>query len=291
MSKVHKTPQEKSDRKRNLSSPNEQLDPKKTKPETSSPSAMPSIEEDINPEVDGNVATARITLDESDLEKISKLLEDSFQNTFESRIAVLVANVVEQVMGHVNDKVSSLIEENAALKARVATLELKSDASEQYSRRNLLRISGIPEDPSEDTDEKVLGIAKSLGATISLEDIDRSHRSGTRKTFASAAASKGPVKPRDILVKFSTYRARQKLFTLKSKLKTTGYSGVFLNEDLTHVRKGIFFEARKLKKAKYINSVWSHDGLIIIKDNNLKTHRVETVEALSKLRHELGVPN
>lgn len=75
------------------------------------------------------------------------------------------------------------------------------DASEQYSRRNSLRISGIPETVNEDTDQVVLHVAETVGVNILPSGIDRSHRlgkSGNRQT-------------QDILVKFTSYRARERV--------------------------------------------------------------------------------
>ena len=83
-------------------------------------------------------------------------------------------------------------------------------------------------------------------------------------------------KPRQILVKFSNYRARQRVFKAKSRLRKKGrnpkqpwavgnseftpaegevsndqpnkYSGVFLNEDLTKLRANLLWKARCKKK-------------------------------------------
>ena len=62
---------------------------------------------------------------------------------------------------------------------RIQALERKLEDSEQYSRRNCVRIFGIPERKGEKTDDIVLTIAKEkLGIDIDINDIDRSHRTG-----------------------------------------------------------------------------------------------------------------
>ena len=88
------------------------------------------------------------------------------------------------------------------------SLEKAVDQGEQYSRRNCLRITGVPEEATENTDEIVLKLAFDLGTDIRLSDIDRSHRFGR---IDSARA-----RPRDIIVKFAT---RQKLYKVRSSLK------------------------------------------------------------------------
>ena len=97
---------------------------------------------------------------------------------------------------------------------------------EQYSRRDSVRITNNwPESDKEDTDELVVQLCEAVGSENKPEDISRSHRVGK------------PVndgKPRPVLVKFTSYRARQKLFVKRSKLK--GAKGVnanvYINADL-----------------------------------------------------------
>ena len=68
------------------------------------------------------------------------------------------------------------------------------DNAEQYSRRNSLRMSGVPETATENTDTLVLDAARAINSDIDLCDIDRSHRVGRPRAG----------KPRDIIVKFAT---------------------------------------------------------------------------------------
>ena len=90
---------------------------------------------------------------------------------------------------------------------------------------NCLRISSVPEDTSEDTDKLVIDVARAVHADISQSDIDRSHRLGKRPT-------------RDIIVKFTSYRAREKLVTKRGDLKRSlHFNGVNVNEDLTQNSK------------------------------------------------------
>ncbi|KAH3883891.1 hypothetical protein DPMN_007859 [Dreissena polymorpha] len=95
-------------------------------------------------------------------------------------------------------------------------------------------------------------MAQHLGAMLSIDEIDRTHRLGARKHVGS--------KPRDIIVKLVSYRARQKLYNVKSKAKTPGhYRRVYVNEALTRHRSEIFYDARKLVSDKYVDSAWTHD--------------------------------
>ena len=153
-------------------------------------------------------------------------------------------------------------------------LEQQADQAEQYSRRNCLRISGYKEQQNEDTDEIVMKLASDIGCNLQLTDIDRSHRIGR-------PAGRGD-RPRDIIVKFSTYRNRQKLYKQRTALKVNGHPGVFVNEDLTKLRSGLLYNARKLLKAKLIKGAWSSDGIILVKDKNDSVSRICSASDLVK---------
>ena len=82
------------------------------------------------------------------------------------------------VLEGLQTKVATLEKENQDLRDRVEKLEAKADAAEQYSRRNCLRITGVPEDKAADTDRYVLDLSRAIGEEIVLTDIERSHHAG-----------------------------------------------------------------------------------------------------------------
>ena len=68
-------------------------------------------------------------------------------------------------------KVDELQTENKQLRAHL-------DELEQYGRRPIVRISGIPESPTEDTQTKILEVTAKAGIDLSADDIVVSHRVG-----------------------------------------------------------------------------------------------------------------
>lgn len=179
-------------------------------------------------------------------------------------VKAAVETAMESKLSEIKEENARLTKENVELTARVSKLESALDESEQYSRRNSLRVSNIKEDSSENTDEIVLNIANELNVEMSPNDIDRSHRVG----------KPSPTKTRDILVKFATYRARQRLYNNRSSLKNSGYDGVFLNEDLTKGKSKLLYQARLKVKGNYLHGAWSTDGRLFIKDCNDKLFRL-----------------
>ena len=156
--------------------------------------------------------------------------------------------------------------------------EISADNAEQYSRRNCLRISDVPENNDEVTDNIVLDLATAIDADIKLEDIDRSHRLGKPKSRDSSDDT--PARPRDIIVKFSIYRARQKVYKARALTKQRGYKGIFINEDLTKNRSLLLYEARRRFKSKQLQGAWSSDGTILIKHFDNTVVKITSVSQL-----------
>ena len=83
---------------------------------------------------------------------------------------------------------------------------------EQYSRKSTLKLEGIDEPHEENPFNTVLKVWEylQLNPPMTLEDIDNCHRVGK-------VADKGP--PRSIIVKFTSYRARKRLYDARSALR------------------------------------------------------------------------
>ena len=289
-------------KKRELSSPEFSLDIKKNKPSSLSSesdleisdlsdiTALPPITEMASSDTSesaGSAGSSHIVIPPSELSKISEMLKD----TFRGEIVNLVDSVVQGVLKGINDRIASLEarnstleSQNTALMSRVAVLEKAADQAEQYSRRNNIRISGCPEVANEDTDNIVLKMASDIGCDLQLHEIDRSHRVGK--------PGENRTRPREIIVKFTSYRARQKLYKMRVALKDHGYQGTFLNEDLTQYRSKLLYEARKVVKAERAKVAWSSDGNILIKDFGDIIHRLNTANDLLTINFppKPGVP-
>ena len=112
-----------------------------------------------------------ISLSEEAIQKIS----DTLVATFRIHIESIVENVVSSVIAKFTSKLEALehantqlINENSELKATIGLFEIKLDDQEQYARRNLVRVSGIPEINPENTDGIILKMSDAIGSGISL---------------------------------------------------------------------------------------------------------------------------
>lgn len=196
-----------------------------------------------------------------------------------SVVKTAVAEAVDTQLKQVKEDNKRLLSENESLKVRVSQLESIAEQSEQYSRRNSLRISNIPEVEEEETDAIVIEIADALDIDIRGYDIDRSHRVGKPDTN----------KKRDILVKFATYRARQRLYGARANLKKTRFNGVYVNEDLTKSRSKLLWEARQRVKGDFLWGAWSADGRLFLKDVKDKVHKLTCSDDIVKFASKVPV--
>ena len=131
------------------------------------------------------------------------------------------------------------------------------DRQEQYSRRNCPFVHGVEGNNNEDTDQEIIKIVKNdLGEEITIHEIDRTHRSGKRKLDNNV--------PQSIIVKFTRYNVRYKIFKSKKKLKG---KTVTIAEILTNRR---VVELKTASEMHGFINAWPQDGKILFSDVNDK---------------------
>ena len=185
-------------------------------------------------------------------------------NTVRESLSDIVGESFRAEIAFLKAELSKKDGEIDALKRRVDTLESQNDSLEQYTRRNSLRVTGLQEDPNENILDRTLHMFNStmqVEPPITTNDIDRVHRVGKRSSS----------KTRSIIIKFTSYRARQ-VALKKRKAFQIAVPNAYINEDLTVKRSTMMYKARMMKRQGYIKDCWTHDGTMIIKDNNDETH-------------------
>ncbi|XP_046563249.1 uncharacterized protein LOC124272152 [Haliotis rubra] len=193
----------------------------------------------------------------------SALMLPQLQDKFKQAFMLVAKDVVEAVLREYIEPMQKEIKELRT------ELRMKTDELEQYSRRNSLRISGLPEDIHEegrDTENIAMEVLRGLHQTLSPSDIDRCHRVGR----------KSKDKHRDIIIKFVNYNDRNKVIINRRKLRDTRCN-VYINEDLTRHRSRLYKLARELKKQGRIESTWTRDGRVNI---------LEQIEGRTRVIHD-----
>lgn len=261
---------------------------KKKKPESKG-KQVADTSSPVSPDTQLIIDKVMFAMNEQMNEQIS-IIKNTITEQVINSVAEMGKSLSDVIQTSINDRMTSLEQENKLLHNQV--LELKTeldnmkmssgkslDTMEQYSRRNCLRIAGVPESPEENTDDIILDIAKSANVALSLHDIDRSHRLQPRKPLNTDQSSR----PRDIIIKCVSYRSRDAFFRAKYHLKNSQcYSNVYINEDLTRNRAALLKSARNLVKIKNssVISAWSRDGRIYVKYADESRRVIETINDL-----------
>ena len=141
---------------------------------------------------------------------------------------------------------------------------------EQYSRRDCVEIRGVPINPhhEENTDDIVVKVAKLMDVTITEQDISISHR------LPQAKDSKyHPT----IIAKFQSRKKREIFYKSRANLKNKStkdlditykfHNNIYINESLTKRNQDLFKVCLKAKKSIGLQSVWSNNGKIFLKEN------------------------
>ena len=188
-------------------------------------------------------------------------------------------SVHDQKLDDMSNAIKDLKQEIQMKDNHIQKLEEKIDELEQYSRRNCLIISGIGETENENTDRTFLKFANDvLKAEIKPEDIDRTHR-----LPRPPGHTNGHSKPRNLVVKFTTYNARKRVYDKRTELKHLKQN-IFINENLTKTRNELFYEARKMVKDKKVKSAWTIDGNIFIRDNEDRPRKIKNKSEITQYR-------
>lgn len=227
------------------------------------------MESFANPKV---ISVLSRSLSDNLVRQVTGKIQDSLHvnteilQSIESKIdrTVEKVNKLESEVMALNSKVKPIDGLVSEFRRLETNLTQESDDIRQYLRRNNLRIFGLPESPGESTDQLVVKVAKDLGMTMTLSDIDRSHRVG----------KPGGQHPRAILCKFVSYAVRRQFLANRKQLKG---SKVAIKEDLCRARLVLLNHAIN----KYgMRNVWTNDGDILVNHEN-RIHRISSMSQLA----------
>ena len=123
-------------------------------------------------------------------------------------------------------------------KIKHTELKLQDDEREQYTRRQCLRINGVPTSPNETADDclkQVINVFKDSGVAVPEVVLDRAHRIGRPNG-----------KSRPIIVKFSTWRHRTCVYRARKHIREK--FGFSVQPDLTKSRLDLLTKVKELCK-------------------------------------------
>lgn len=137
----------------------------------------------------------------------------------------------------------------AMLRQQLQLLTKGFDEHEMHARRKVLLLHGLPEASDEQVEKSTCDVFHKHLKLLNIDSssIDVCHRIGVKKD-----------KPRPILVRFTTMKHKNLVWTSKTNLKGSGFT---ITEFLTKPRQELFVAARKHFGMKYC---WTADGAVVI---------------------------
>ena len=110
----------------------------------------------------------------------------------ESNLMQSIANLKDEVINLKDIIIKNFQDENKRLKTKVNVLEnkiidleIQNNNVDQYSRRNNVEISGIPQSVSDNQlEEKVVHILKAIDVNVTTNEIEACHHLGKKKKNA-----------------------------------------------------------------------------------------------------------
>ena len=142
------------------------------------------------------------------------------------------------------------------LEARLFDSRKASKRQDQHTRRNNLKMHGIPVDvKDEQLEQKVTDIFSNLNINIfkpGIEDCHRLGKSNTTIRFVNCKVCKDALEK-----KFEVNRLSD-----ISKLDFKRENKLFISENLTPYNQRLTWVCRELKRAKKIHNSWSNKGII-----------------------------
>ena len=170
------------------------------------------------------------------------------------------------IIKNLQAKNKPLREKVSNLDSKVTSVEINPNKLEQYSRRNNIEVSGIPDLVEGNwCEEKIISVFTSIGIDVKSNDIKACCR-----IWKSRNSSKKAI------VCFNNRKFAKQALYKRKKLKSTDKStlavtnDVFIKENLTLVYSRIAYDCRKLKRQNLISKTYTTNDMVHLISNNIK---------------------
>ena len=153
---------------------------------------------------------------------------------------------------------------------------------EQYGRREMIEIAGIPRLEDENVEQTVIKLCSHLNSTIEDTDIEAAHRISSRESAS-------------IIVKFKSRKMRNHVYKMRNMLKSMtthsigiaeerASSRIFINESLSKRNKELFAKTQEFRKSRHYKFLWTKNGNIMLRETETSNIiRIKEESDLSKL--------
>ncbi len=156
---------------------------------------------------------------------------------------------------------TSRIKDGSQSLERVMTIHDEKDAADQKSRERNLCLEGLPEEQDEEgIKDKLIQLFKNQLEISDIEpsDIENMYWIGRKRTSEGTSSRK-------LIVCFTSRKMRNQVYQRrKSLLRSSDTKNIYIHSDLTPFVSKLYYEARRLVKAKKIHAAWEEFGNIMV---------------------------
>ena len=195
--------------------------------------------------IDVSANKYKFMMNNPDLHWYCARCDNAAKKLYQEIVHIKAENV--QLRNYVSDLEDKLSEVMKRVEMDRIDSIIAADRNETYSRKDSLRINGIPHEENETNREleaKIIQIAGKAGVQLKRGDISVTHR------LKKDRKGKFPT-----IIKFSTRRSKDTLYMAKKKLKDIReMKEVFISEDLTRLRFRTLLQAKKVENLKSIST-------------------------------------
>ena len=163
----------------------------------------------------------------------------------------LIVEQTAQVTAQTQETLKTLVDTVKAQETKIQYLENEIEELKQMAKRKTVMVTGIEHKSNENLETTMLDLCKNK-LNVKLEPTEIDSLSRVKKT-------------KQVIMTFTTYRKKAEVMKARKLLKTKMPS-VYINESLTPKQSEIFAETRKLMKEKAINTTWTRDGKVYVKE-------------------------
>lgn len=212
--------------------------------------------------------------------RLEAMLEKKIDSIIE-RVLMKLNPIVEQIVKDMlSDRCDKIEHKHTYLEEENERLRLRLDMTEMETRQNNLVIHGIQE--TEDTikpkhlaeseaSQAILSLCNTtLGLSISDKDISAVYR----------IPAKGKEKHRPLIVKFTSQRTRNLVFSARSHLRK---STIYINEHLIPRNAQLHAKARSLVKTGSVASAWTAGGWVFLRRTDTPGEKPTKIVNMSDL--------
>ncbi|CAB3991401.1 Hypothetical predicted protein [Paramuricea clavata] len=225
---------------------------------------------------------------EGSFAEFAKMMDEYLKNSsiFKDVIVSAVNTAIDVKIQPLQEEIASLKDEVASLKSKFVIVEAKANENEQYSRRNNIRIFGLPEAKDENCYKIVIDLCKDeLKIDVTSDDIDRAHcvRKLKQANALNVGEGQASSQPRAILVKLNGYFTKLKFMRGKRNLSC---KRIYINEDLTKINHRLLLNVKELCSPGV--KVYSVDGTVVARKHD-RVYRIKEKHIHRKVLQLIGV--